>query len=410
VFQTKSGASRVWDEIRKHHRYLIIFSAEGENSESVRMLTGIHLLTVQTMLIFVMAICYDIQFPRDTGECATYDTESKCLAEKSIFDPSTSLCRWKYDESSTEPFCEYVTPNFSLRSSLVIAIVVSIISAAINFVVDFLFIDVLSAPNADTLKMQARESVVTRVVRRASNVGQRVSAVSAESVDAIRKRLSMFQARKDSVGSFEIATTKVVPVAASDAHYIATASVSAFMDSAKEKLKSRYALSEERRRSSVELQQKKRVEKHRQTLRDRVNAPVSKKEKVAIASTSSGDLYDLSVADTMVELEVDIASQRRLLKRTQQEGFDELWGVDPTGEFSKQYRTGLFCLPFPFSAESAIKKEIKFVKQETHDKFEKLRYASDVHTGIELLHLFVKDLLGRDSPAAKIWAVKCDEE
>jgi hypothetical protein len=33
-----------------------------------------------------------------------------------------------------------------------------------------------------------------------------------------------------------------------------------------------------------------------------------------------------------------------------------------------------------------------------------------VHTGIELLHLFVQDLLGRDSPAAKIWAVKCQDE
>jgi hypothetical protein len=40
---------------------MLLFSAQGENSDSVRMLTGVHLLTVQSLLMFVMALCYDIQ-------------------------------------------------------------------------------------------------------------------------------------------------------------------------------------------------------------------------------------------------------------------------------------------------------------------------------------------------------------
>lgn len=61
VFQAKSRLERLWNEIKKHHRYLLLFSTSGDISESRRMLTGIQLLTVQSMLMFILAVCYDLQ-------------------------------------------------------------------------------------------------------------------------------------------------------------------------------------------------------------------------------------------------------------------------------------------------------------------------------------------------------------
>jgi hypothetical protein len=61
VYQTKSGVERLWTEIKKHHRYLLLFSTSGDVSESRRMLTGVQLLTVQSMLMFILAVCYDLQ-------------------------------------------------------------------------------------------------------------------------------------------------------------------------------------------------------------------------------------------------------------------------------------------------------------------------------------------------------------
>ena len=61
VYQTTSSMDRLWTEIKKHHRYLLLFSTSGEIAESKRMMTGIQLLTVQSMLLFILAVCYDLQ-------------------------------------------------------------------------------------------------------------------------------------------------------------------------------------------------------------------------------------------------------------------------------------------------------------------------------------------------------------
>jgi hypothetical protein len=78
-----------------------------------------------------------------------------------------------------------------------------------------------------------------------------------------------------------------------------------------------------------------------------------------------------------------------------------LLSVDPTGEFSKHgFR----------SSEAALRKEMKFVHQETQQKLEKLVVATDSQIGLELLHMFVLDLLGRNTPAAKIFLTKSSAE
>ena len=44
------------------------------------------------------------------------------------------------------------------------------------------------------------------------------------------------------------------------------------------------------------------------------------------------------------------------------------------------------------------------------EKIAKLRTATDEHIGLEIIHLFVIDLLGRNTPAAQIFRYKTEEE
>ena len=76
VFHQQSYLKRMWDEILQNHRYITLFytreDPDHENDGDVnshgdgdgdykRILTSVHVLTVQTMLMFMLAVFYDLQ-------------------------------------------------------------------------------------------------------------------------------------------------------------------------------------------------------------------------------------------------------------------------------------------------------------------------------------------------------------
>jgi hypothetical protein len=119
VFRAKAGLTRFWEEVSKSHRYLLLFTASGEDGDKKRMLTGLHLLTVQSMLMFILAVFYDLQYPQDDGKCVTYETEKLCLEPKSVLDSSNHLCHWVTDSSpsSSSPvyYCESKPVTMTLK-------------------------------------------------------------------------------------------------------------------------------------------------------------------------------------------------------------------------------------------------------------------------------------------------------
>jgi hypothetical protein len=98
---------------------------------------------------------------------------------------------------------------------------------------------------------------------------------------------------------------------------------------------------------------------------------------------------------------VDLVKQRKLLRPSQQSIFEKLWCFEADA-------SGSDCLAK--SVERILRKEINFVKVAAEEKASKLKYATDQHLGLEIMHLFVLDLLGRDTPAAKIFASKTSTE
>jgi hypothetical protein len=62
VYQSKRWLSRLLSELGKHHRYMVLLMpTRDESMEKRRITTGVQLLTVQTMLMFLLAVACDIQ-------------------------------------------------------------------------------------------------------------------------------------------------------------------------------------------------------------------------------------------------------------------------------------------------------------------------------------------------------------
>eukprot|EP00604_Paraphysomonas_vestita_P002520 CAMPEP_0174819598 /NCGR_PEP_ID=MMETSP1107-20130205/2931_1 /TAXON_ID=36770 /ORGANISM="Paraphysomonas vestita, Strain GFlagA" /LENGTH=227 /DNA_ID=CAMNT_0016033405 /DNA_START=199 /DNA_END=879 /DNA_ORIENTATION=- len=208
---------------------------------------------------------------------------------------------------------------------------------------------------------------------------------------------------KSQSGKFDLETTRLVPSSTQEAHDLAVISVKDIIKDQVLDIKRTTLLQKHRRDKSVSLKQKSSLEKYRESLRNRGE---SRKVKLGVNRC----MDEVALEEQFVELTVDIMEQRKELKRSQQDGFDEMWGIDPTGEFSKQRENYLLFWSKSKSSGDIIKKEMRFVDEESKKKMNKLEYSSDVQRGLEILHYFILDLLGRDTPVAKIFLTKTEED
>lgn len=113
----------------------------------------------------------------------------------------------------------------------------------------------------------------------------------------------------------------------------------------------------------------------------------------------------VAIRKSFDELSDAIDQQRKRLPAHEVNDFDSAWGIDPTGQFHKRSLRTYWSIS-QFCAEKTIKHELSLIHHEVKKKIEKLAYADDDHIGLEMLHLFVLDLLGRDTNAAKIFNSK----
>ena len=420
VYQrTDSFFSRAWGEISKHHKYLILFTAKGRNSENIRMLTGVYLLTMQTLLMFILAVCYDLEFPQDDGTCLTYETSNSCTAEKSVFDHSKSKCVWTDPDSSTVeyvdnydigglgyiPSCEFVEPVFSVQTVVILSIIAAVITAPLNFVIDFLFWSVISAPTADSLKMQAEDSLFSRTARNAgrrmSNVGSAVATAGRRMSNAI---VTAAPLQRKSSFSLNIKKSRGIPDSAVEAQMLATASFSDMIDEVKSSNKSRQSIRHQGRQTFL-TQIRSEVEGPAGASQRKID--YERLNKAVLNST------DPTVDELFDEMIVDMMEQRANLLPEEAAAFDREWGL-VDGHLDCDHSIvfgGTCCSKRTVSRmEEVIKSELEYVQRESHVKHEKLRLATDQQVGLEILHLFVLDLLGRDTPVAKIFLSKSEED
>jgi hypothetical protein len=89
IFYNDSFFSRCVKELQHNHSYFLLFmNTNGEYGDMKRILNGVKLLTLQSGLMCLLAILYDLQEPNDDGSCPRNKTRAACLDRRSIFDSS----------------------------------------------------------------------------------------------------------------------------------------------------------------------------------------------------------------------------------------------------------------------------------------------------------------------------------
>jgi hypothetical protein len=329
VYNNRNWVSRMLEELSKHHRYLALFIVNDEFiTESRRILTGIQLLTVQAMLMFFLAVACDIQFPMDDGTCAQHDTKDHCLAMKSRVDSSKTYCEWR--ENDFGGHCKYADPAFDINAVIIVSIVVAILTAPINFFVDFLFVDILSAQTEDDAKATAmanQTKISTHPTNSAANVIHRTS-ISGKG-----------RPKRNTFVGHEIA--KKIPGATSTAHVLALESTGAILSDAQRRLALMNDFREQNRSKILVDRQQKTLER-KLTM---VTTP-SLQTKLGKNIDLNGDDSEQGTLKRFAAFAVDVSDQRKALKPTARDQFDSKWvSTSPCFELWREAMLGNGSLP-----------------------------------------------------------------
>jgi hypothetical protein len=435
AFKDRPNLDCLFDEILKHHRYVLVLTCSNDKkADQNRIVTAVRLLTVQTMLMFLLAVFYDLQAPSDDGSCAGHATAQSCLSRKSIIQTDSTYCKWS-ENVLHDMECSYRDPAFSYLTIAYVSVLISVITAFLTSPIDICF-QYLTAPTADSLKLNSADSLTKRLMERA----KRASISALKMVGNTASRATVMEKRLEQL-NFE---TREVPESTRLAHALAMAVVPFLISKSQSLLLKRVASSQktkdkhQRMRHELAKNQDddggdsddgddKSADEVESVLEgsdasvegvhsDEQNHASNHKDRgtpttQSRASIFSGSLFQENsmVARKFQDLSLEVDLQRKALQGTEAEDFDSNWGIDPTGEFVKREMLSLTGYRHRNAADT-IKHEIRQVELESNRIFEYLRYATDQHIGLEILHLFVLDVLGRDTAAARIFQSKSRED
>jgi len=333
VFRPKPFITRMCNEISKNHRYIYLFTSSGKGSDKTRILTGVQLLTTQSLLMFLIAVFYELDGPSDDGTCIYNIDETSCLTRKSIFDVKTTFCQF------TDGVCEYKEPEFSIKSIALIGILISFTTCMFTSPLDILF-NILNAPTT-LYKLQNARLMELR------NIPNETECAHMTAIESMKVIQHMVTINRD-----------------------------------------------ENKNLTTELRDKMKT--------NRIYMEVDIDDVIDI---------ETPYIDKFTQFTDDIYNQRRIMLGDKLDEFDEQWGIDPTGSFSKRTDYALSkCGSITISTEKILRDTLQLVERESNLKINKLKTVNDNYIGLEMLHTFILDLLGYDSIAAKIFISKSDED
>lgn len=191
------------------------------------------------------------------------------------------------------------------------SIVVSILTAPINLLIDYFFVDILSAPSVDETKMRRvndlKESHFGRILKNVGDIARRASTVTADAVRVTGRRFG--------VGGH---VSLQIPETTKEAHDLAR-------DSSQQIIQERRVMLERERSSrginrSQSLARRHPKEKNRGT-----QYYISQGQNFEKAGDSD-HLNSDALTTLFSELMVDLNDQRYLLKPSLRERYDAQWG------------------------------------------------------------------------------------
>ena len=377
IFRGELNSWEIFFDVCRHHKYVSLLRAEAIDSLLVS-----RVVTVQSMLMFVLAVTYDLQSPSDDGSCSHWLEERDCLSRKSYLDSAQSYCQWSmlvtddFGSSMSGYVCSYQEPTHTIRKLLITSVLVSLVTAVFLRPVEYL-LQVLSAPMANRIKVNPSpiSDKKQRVEKSSSSEGalfnklvknHRVSKVAGVKVRDIS--LSAIAAR--SVASKSV--HRLTQIASSPEM---KASEGAVIPTAPQ------AFSRSRRQSKV--------------------------ERGFLLTDES-----FSKAALEVHLVQSLARCRHLLPSAMLDEFDSQWGIQRKSEaiLSRTQSSDLSEVLFVAGMFDKIFRSAESVRRRAVSRIDILRVTTEEQKGLEIFHLFIVDVLGRDSPAAKIFESKLGED
>ena len=237
--------------------------------------------------------------------------------EKTPSDGLT-ISKCKYEEASLT--FQVMNSSFSMpphpplwrQTMIMMSIVVAILTAPINLLIDYLFVDILSAPSVDDAKMQRdnelRESHFGRVVKKAGDTLRRASTVTADTVKVARRRFGMTIAHE----------SVQIPETTKEAHELAR-------DSAQQIIQEHRDIIDKEKSSRSMTRSQMLVRRHRNQQSRSTQSPVSQHHSKSKGGPDDS-LYSEALTELFCEFVVDLNDQRRLLKPSIRERYDTQWG------------------------------------------------------------------------------------
>jgi len=358
VFHDKPFFTRMWSELKQNHRYINLLTTSGKDNDKTRITTGIQLLTTQTLLMFLIAFFYDLEGPNDDGTCSLYNDKTQCLSRVSILDHTQSYCQFNIETD----ICSYKEPEFSWKSIVIIGVLTVFITCLFTSPLDWLF-DFIFAP----VKMSTSSKVYI------DNDIDSFKSKSSLLFDRIKRMLFSYRYTND----IEL---REVPYNTESSYMMA--------------------------KSSIEVV--KNINNDNKQYRNKLISQL--KEQISdenIFETIEEPYDNNTIINHNSTLFDDINLQRRILMMNDLNIFDDKWGIDPTGSFIKKTKYHyITCKNETIDVENILKQELELVDTESKMKIEKFKNINEKYIGLELLHIFILDLLGRDTNASKIFITK----
>ena len=447
VYVSSSFLSRFKTELLRHHAYLnIIFGLENSSEYSNRgglpWVPVFHLLTIQTMLIFLLAVLYDLQYPsspQDRQKCYTFITKDDCLRQKSLFDDTETFCQWletsssESISSSIETGCTFIEPDLTLQITLYCAIISSLFTAAILRPLNYLFV-LLSAPSEEGIIASITASSVFRSlqgqVRRASVMAMNQVAEFASILPGLGTISTKATGNNNKVHHY---IARFVPPETDAAHKLVKSNVSSNGRYSFDMVQSEIVKRMSQRTSVMKLQalQSDTSERHQHDstagddeysiLQDLIYA--ERKRLLQILATG---LHYRS--QSIINADWTFEKQFALLQ-TFSLIFDRQWGLQVVSDRSTSKHGSVHVkvlkgsmiipecgtenddIPMNYNFQEAIRSDLISVTNAANKVVAKLKSnATDTHIGMEIIQLFIQDLLGRETSAAKIFRSKLEED
>jgi hypothetical protein len=395
-----SSVHRLVTEVAQHH---VLFEIAAADTPAERWFLMVQALTELTLLFFLTAAFFDVSQPGDDGTCPRYSVEDECLLRVCPFDYSQTYCTWvESGINGSKGQCLFNNQDMSTKALFYMTVLTTVISSIVSIPIDYQFAT-LKAPTALSLEGSKVSVVVDTMVsgaRRVSNAGlaffepARVaptpSSPSSKS-DTNKGRSFLFTQAADGV-----VANREIPASIAQVSTAARASLGIIGRNASTLTLGAEGVSKALRSRSTRIARRSTTATTGSSLTKLEGAGVSMAEPTALSMIGAND-------DGGAELLIqDVVHQRLLMNSSAKETklYDAQWGVLSDG-------AGYVVHP---EAADRIEAAVRESNKEASRLDHALSNYSLQHAGIEMLYLFMLDLLGRNTIAAKIFKEKFGEE